>query len=379
MKALHITNWYPSGDNPHKVPFIKEHLMALQDYCENTIVHVEVQDDSSYVWKKHDYEISSWEHARLILTKKIPWRVKEYLSHRLLIKVLDEFDVNRKYDILNIHTAYPLCTKTKSLLAQLSIPLVFTEHWTAFHFNFNLPQKTKKLDRIKEIYRCNIPLITVSEALKRDISEFAGAEQKRSYVVPNVVDSEVFKASENEVNYPTFFMLNYWRSIKSPFVVLKAFDLFLKSFPTAKLRIGGYGPLWEEMENYVLANKLEENITLLGYQTKIQSAREMQNATAFVHAASYETFSVVTAESLMCGTPVIVSRIPAIEEFVNQNNGILVDGNEVEVWVNALTYVTQNPTKFDRKKISAETKAKFSKTAVGKTYYDTLLDIRNQY
>jgi L-malate glycosyltransferase len=376
MKILHITNWYYSEEEPNKVPFIKEHLKALQLVSENTLVHVEVQDDGKHQWKKTKGNISEWETYRILKTRKIPWKLKEILSSRLLLKTLKEYDVNQNFDVLNIHTAYPLCTSIKKILKKVTIPVVFTEHWTAFSFNFNLDENAKSLDTIRAIYKNDVPVITVSNTLGLDIKRFSRTEKLNYHIVPNVVNDEIFNYKENSVSdTPSFFMVNYWREIKSPFVIFEAFKQLLLTYPKAQLRVGGYGPLWSNMISFVEEHKLEKSIILLGKLEKVQIAEELQSITAFVHAAKHETFSVVTAEALMCGTPVAVSDLPCIAEYVNESNGILVKGD----WTTALKKMIQNKNLYNRKEISLAITNKFSKSAVADQYYNVLLNVKENH
>jgi glycosyltransferase involved in cell wall biosynthesis len=219
-------------------------------------------------------------------------------------------------------------------------------------------------------------LITVSDALRTDIEEFSGCEQKNAYVVPNVVDAELFfydpERKKGDAS-PVFFMLNYWRRIKSPFVLFEAFRAFLEEEPGAVLRVGGYGPLWEEMERYVHEKGLEERIQLIGRLSKGQVASEMQNADAFVHAASYETFSVVSAEALCCGTPVGVTHLPALTEFIHEKNGVLV--REGEDWRKVFSKLLEIKREESPERIAKEARESFSAAAVGERYYNVLKEL----
>lgn len=375
MRVLHITNWYYSKEEPHKVPFIREHLESLQPYCKNQLIHIEIKDDGRNLWKKYNGRLSDWESFRLIKTKKMPWRFKELLSSRLLLQTLKEIQANDNFDIINIHTAYPLCSKMEEILEYLNIPIAFTEHWTAFEFNFNLPEKTKSLNRIRKIYQQNIPVLTVSKALAEEIERFAQAERLTTWIVPNVIDKKIFHLKGTEIKgYPSFFMVNYWRDIKSPLIIFDAFREFLSANPKAKLRVGGYGPLWADMESYVEKHALQENIILLGKLSKESISKELQEITAFVHAAKHETFSVVTAEALMCGTPVVVSNLPCIAEFVDGENGILVNNN-LSDWVGAFHTIFINNKVYNRENISKAIEKRFSKKAVGGKYFSILQKI----
>lgn len=230
MKILHITNWNYSKKNPESFPFIKEHFEALQLFCENKLIHVEVVYCKKS-WFKIEKETLSIKEDSIIVYSRFAqnWRIKELLSHYTLLRFLKKIKVNQSYDLINIHKAYPLVTYTNKLLSFLKIPLVFTEHWTAFHFNFNLPKKTNKLNQIKKIYNSNTPVITVSKALGYDIRQFSKNKSLINYVVPNVVNSEIFKFKNKPITQePVFYMLNHWRTIKSPFILFDVFQLFLK-------------------------------------------------------------------------------------------------------------------------------------------------------
>ncbi|GAA4847786.1 glycosyltransferase family 4 protein [Algivirga pacifica] len=381
IKAIHIVNWFPNIDNPFETLFVREHVQSLAPYvAKNEVLHLEVvESEKDFVRLKH-YPLEGVEGFayRLYLTKKLARpAIKEFLTLLLLLWALRKYKVNKLFDILVFHVAYPLGTYTSLIKKVIKVPFVFLEHWTAYHFNFNMPKDTKKLDRIKRIFHHKVPLLTVSKALGEDIKSFSGAVDFPHYVLPNVVDANVFTChAEHKENMPQYFMVNFWRTIKSPFPAFEGFRKLLKEYPNAVLRVGGYGPLWKEMEQYVQKYSLEHNIILLGKLQKSQIAKEMQGITAFVHSTSYETFSVVTAEALLCGTPVVVSKIPAVAEFVHQDNGLLIEGSTTEDWYLGLKNLFVNRHKYDRVRISQEVTEKFSKEAVGKVFAAILSDVK---
>ena len=110
-----------------------------------------------------------------------------------------------------------------------------------------------------------------------------------------------------------------------------------------------------------------------GFISKTQIAKEFQKADLFLHGSEYETFSVVIAEALKCGTPVVASNVAAIPELINDNNGILVE-NKLTPWKNAI--VNALSMKYDQAEIAKEFKNKFGYEEVGnmllKTYKQNL-------
>ncbi len=379
-KVLHIANWYPNSANLLEALFVREHFRALDPHAEqNNLVHLQFVA-SNTLWRRSSSSMEDGSESVIIHTFLAKsWKLNELLTYWILSKILRKKLASTSYDVICFHIAYPLCRYMGRLKREFHVPMCIVEHWTAYHLNFNLPAGAKSLNPIRQIFSHNIPIITVSKALADDINHFSSLDFP-SYVVPNVVNDEVFDIVEGaKKEQISFFMVNYWRPIKNPMIIIQAFESLLDRFPGAKLTIGGYGPLYSQMNDYVQSKKLEHAISFLGEMSKEEIAAEMNKATAFVHSSSYETFSVVTAEALMCGTPVVVQDLPAIAEFVDNSNGILVQGYEIKTWVKALEKLISQRDKYDPVAIRTSVKNKFSKKAVGQEFAKVLAEIREGY
>jgi glycosyltransferase involved in cell wall biosynthesis len=253
--------------------------------------------------------------------------------------------------------------------------MVITEHWSGYHYNFNI-SNVKKRKKIQKIFQLQLPVITVSDALLKDIINFSKADFP-GYVIPNVIDTTIFKyvPYNRFSNNMNFLMVSQWKWPKDPFTVLKAWRKVLNIFPRAKLKIGGYGPQLHEMERLVEELHLQNRVSLIGRLTSEQIAYEMSKAEAFIHCSEYETFSVVCAEALCCGIPVIASNVGGISEYIHSYNGILVPENTPEVFSQSIINYVNNREKFEFKKIRDEAADKFSVEKAGKKYYSVLSEI----
>lgn len=306
------------------------------------------------------------------MSAPLPWRLVEVFSclgllYLILVRA-------RKYNIINVHIAYPLLTYFHIIKRLVRKPLVITEHWSGYHFNFG----TKKaLPRAQRIFAHKLPLLAVSNSLLADIQKFSGQTLSRTCVIPNCVDSNIFNYKERDIGeVQTFFMLSHWKRPKRPDLIIRAFSSFVRHEECRRnyrLRIAGYGPALPEIQKQIEELGLQNNVTVIGSLDPHAVACEMNNCTAFLHASEYETFSVVCAEAISCGTPVVASGVGAIPEFVNANNGILVSNNTVEGWTEALSVIANR--KFDRVTISQNAGQRFSFEAVGKKYYGFLNEI----
>ncbi len=375
LSILHIVNWYPNQRNPFEALWIQRQIKALNAHCSNTVLHIQVVPSNRFSCTRE----SDSNFRQIII--EIPvrnWRVVEWLTTLLLVYYLMIMRTRKRYDILNFHIAYPLLTYWHLLRKFYKIPVVINEHWSAYHFDFNVRQK-EKLHRIRKIFTRKIPVITVSKSLLDDLRRFANDANFQSYVIPNIVDNAVFKILDVPLQGKyTFFMLSLWKWPKDPFTIINAFSFLVKDGKSNfELRIGGYGPLEEAMKKLVIKLNLQNSVIFLGKLHSDEIANEMNKAQAFLHSSGYETFSVVCAEALCCGTPVIASSVGGIKELVDGTNGKLITANNTSAWYFALQNFVET-CKFDRISISKTSQHHFSSESVGLQYIRALEQVYDQ-
>ncbi|WP_421763188.1 glycosyltransferase [Ekhidna sp.] len=359
MKILHITSWFPHKENPKEALFIERHIAALGSIksIDQTVLHLSM-NPGAFRFRKEKSFLA--RHIQINIPVK-KWIVIELLSFVTLCWSLLRVKANT-FDIINFHVAYPNLTFWHWVKRWVKPKTVITEHWSAYHFNFGL---SKPPPRIKRIFRQNIPVISVSKALMHDIETFSEAKFPQ-YLVPNIVDTSVFKPNKKVNRKPNrLFMVAQWKKPKNPFLILQAFHSFSQNHHKAELIIGGYGPLLDEMKRLVSELKLTGAVNFLGKMNSEEIAFEMQQAAGFIHSSEYETFSIVCAEALSCGCPVIASKVGGIPEFVNETNGVLVEDQSEHAFSEAMRKLVSSNW-------SVETNDAFSPKKVAKTYYDVL-------
>jgi glycosyltransferase involved in cell wall biosynthesis len=234
-----------------------------------------------------------------------------------------------------------------------------------------------ELPRIQRIFKHGIPVITVSQSLAEDIKTFSRQPLLKSYLVPNVVDKANFHKYEECTpgGFRSFFMLSQWKWPKEPEVIIRAFSQVskLRKYQDHILRIGGFGILVTEMQALADSLGLNDRVVFLGSMNPETIAIEMNKCEAFLHCTQYETFSVVCAEALSCGAPVIASEVGGIAELIDSSNGILVKKNTIDDWFLALMNLSE--CKFDRMSISTSAHERFSPERVGLLYLNVLKEI----
>ena len=102
------------------------------------------------------------------------------------------------------------------------------------------------------------------------------------------------------------------------------------------LYIIGEGHLHPNLQKMINTFGLNEQIKLLGMMNRNEIGQIMQKSDAFVLASRVETFGVVYIEAMLAGLPVIATACGGPEEFVDEDNGILIPVDNVELLAKAM-------------------------------------------
>ena len=362
-KLLHITCWYPSDENDKEAIWIKNHVHSIAQYVQNEVLHLDIRPGKAWICSC----VSTKDCYHFKLRAPLPWAIMEVLNFFLLAYFL-QFDYRAKsYDIVNFHIAYPQLVYAKYLKFLLPNRVFITEHWSAYHLNFGV---YKPLPRIANIFKQGFSLITVSNALGKDIRIFCNMPNLPYHVVPNVVNTSVFFYNPIVDKEDFIFMVSGWKAPKDPFTVIEAFSQLRKVYPSLRLAIGGFGEQWSDMQHLSSTLQINQSIVWLGKLDSWQIANWQQRSRLFIHCSHYETFSVVVAEALCCGTPVVASAVGGINELLTASNGIKVEENSKQNWQNAIAKALQK--NYDYQAIAKKASTRFSYEAVGSKYIEVI-------
>ncbi len=102
--------------------------------------------------------------------------------------------------------------------------------------------------------------------------------------------------------------------------------------------------------------KLQNNITFTGFVSNENIPEFYKSSDAFILNSNFETFSIVTAEALANGLPVIITKCRGPEFYVNESNGIKIDKNSIAQLASAIESIIENYNSYNRFAISENIK-----------------------
>lgn len=370
MRVLHITNWYPHAQDPLGCLFVKRHIDALRISGEHDVWQVCVRHTRRWGWRSKPLHAD--REFRLDGPFRSYWLI-EQLSFLLLLWAWITRDRSRTYDLVNIVIAYPNATRITLLRRLFGVPVTLTEHWTAYHFSFRATGRG--LDRIRNIFRHGVPVVVVSRSLAADIERFSGGHEIPFHIVDNVVDERFSHTASAMMEPGRFFAIGGLRPPKRMDVLLEAIARARAAGFPASLRIAGIGEQLHALRAQAHALGIADHVAFLGEVDAQHVATELRAAHALLHASEHETYSVVCAEALCCGTPVVASAVGPVPTFVNTGNGALVDSNAAELWAHTITTEWDRLLAIDRASIATTMRERTSAVNVGRAFNGILRSI----
>jgi glycosyltransferase involved in cell wall biosynthesis len=132
----------------------------------------------------------------------------------------------------------------------------------------------------------------------------------------------------------------------------------------------------DDIKNFIKINKIEESIKLLGFLNE-DSNVIMNSLDLLVFATrNWDGWSLVAAEAMSVGVPVISTRVGATTEFINNDNGYLIDPNSVQDMKKAFIDFIDNYQQWEKRAVFAKNDIKkYDAKIFSKIYRETIIKL----
>ena len=367
MKVLFFSCWYPTRYNSSNGIFVKEHataaviggnsvaVLALNVVADKKLFSVEKESylDENKI-PTHIIHLKSRFYKWIYINPVFMyWFVKRYFAKNILPSF--------KPDILHSNVISPAAIMGYWLSKKYNLPHVISEHWTELD---KFMRKNVFASKGKRAYKSASAVVAVSKFLKKKLTKYLGSDET-IHVIPNVVSKTIFSYKPKSKNDGLVFSaVASWIYPKVPSFFVNALAVIAAESATPiTLHIVGDGLLLADIKQR--AASLGFKIIFHEYQPKEKVAALFHQSDFFLHSSYDETFSVIIAEALLTGTPVVASNVGAVPELVNPSNGILTENTHHD-WVNSIRKIMQ--IKFEHQKIREDFQDRFSYESIGEKF-----------
>jgi len=285
-----------------------------------------------------------------------------------------------KPTILHIHGCF------KEMLAMRYPPLLRVRKYLP-QYRTNYLQGLVRLWLIRR-YLPSLKDIFIS-AHSKQIEYFKGKKPSigdKLSPIPLSIDTELFKPMERRTareilglpqEHFIILFVGGLDPLKSPQLLLQAFSIFKKQFPNSLLLYIGKGSLEELLRKKAERLGLTGDVLFLGRVPNERLLLFYNASDVFVLPSHYEGMSVVALESLACGTPIVVTEINGVSDFIKDGvqGFILKEANEDTI-VDALLKARKLPP--ETRELCRNVALQFSPQNVGKLVYEKLLSLLSE-
>ncbi len=220
------------------------------------------------------------------------------------IKLVRGFDP----DVIHLHNVGSLITPTAVILSKFfnnMDRIVLTPH----HHEEGSRIDTKAMwmlykPVLRRILRVINRVHTVSQFERLLVLRDFGID---SVVIPNGVSEDVYDIKREDPDLPTVTYAGRVEEYKRVDLAVRAVAK-AQEFLGVKIRfkVIGDGPAIGGIKR--LARELGVELMHTGFLPRVDYLRELATSTVFINLSKYEAFSIVTAEALALGLPVVIAR-----------------------------------------------------------------------
>lgn len=187
-----------------------------------------------------------------------------------------------------------------------------------------------KYSKIKMLIKClwkislrnNDIILANSNYSKQQFIEHINKNLKIK-VIYNPFDNHLFYFKEKTNSLFTIIYAGRFTKGKNLIKWLEISSAIHKEFPNIKFSLIGNGPVKDQIEEFIDTNDQRGYVTILEYQEDIY--KYLQEASILLFLSQYESFGNIVVESILCGTPVIVSNIPSMKEIFEDHPNFVVN------------------------------------------------------
>lgn len=322
--------WYPTKEDMLLGNFVQNHAKAIATLADVIVIHpipsknktrtIEEKDNNSF----HEIFVTYPIIKQSILNKS-----------RLFLSIMKSYRIGIQYaikkyglpDICHVHIITKNILPAIQLQYKYNIPFIITEHWSRYlpeneDFNNKIQQWMVKFFAKKAV-----AITTVSPILANAMQKLGIKNQY--FIIPNVLDENIFRLNNtlpnNDEQKSILMIIHFDDNSKNWKDVISTIALLSKKRKDFRLDIIGDG------KEKPLAIQLVEKLQISNFVC-FHSTIPNENIPEYFHKccfsllfSNFETQGLVLIESIACGKPIVASRLPAIEQSIGTENGILVE------------------------------------------------------
>jgi len=295
-----------------------------------------------------NYQVENIEGLSVYRVPFIPIYPLHVHLHSIFVNKLIR-RLEKNLDIMHLHT--PICQ-----MPDTELPLILTVH-TPLLVDSRLVERLdpysislKIFTRFffateRKLMQTVNPITTLTKSTSEQLREY-GLNPEHIYVLGSGVDNVLFRIKRNTLHSSETYILYTGRLTyrKGLFDLLESAKYVTKERPEVYYVLSGKGPLLSPLMHKAKKLGLGGSFRFLGHVPRSALLNYYKNATVFILPSYQEGLPISLLEAMACGLPVVVTRIGAFLEIIEDRvTGIVVPPRSPKELANATLLLLNDP------------------------------------
>lgn len=274
--------------------------------------------------------------------------IDDYKAYKKLKKVISEINP----DIVHIHSS-KAGILARLAIRKLKIPCVYNAHGWSFSMKCSEAKKQIYASAEKVCAKYTDMIVNISTYEQNLALEYKVANSQKMTVIYNGIDLNKYSRgySRNEIlsklgipeNAYVIGMVGRITEQKSPQTFISIAKEISNIFENAYFILVGDGDLIEEIQRSIEEKQLKDKVIITGWTNEV--AKYISTFDVAILTSKWEGFGLVLAEYMASGKPIVASNVGGIPNVISHNhNGILIEPNDVEGFINAIIKIKEDKT-----------------------------------
>ncbi|GEM_PF-939390 len=370
-------SWYPNKDCILSANFIQKHVNVIAEKNNIAVAYAHGTADLKKTFDLVCENINGVETIvcyyklnKIPVIKTIINGFRYFIAHCSAIS--KGYKGLGKIDFIHVHVLTRAAIIPFFMKVFMNIPYFISEQSTRYVREGGFNGYFRKLLTML-IVKKSLGISVISEAL-RDGMNSHKLIHENFFIIPNCVNNQIFYPShdknKNDSRWRFLHVSRLEQKAKNVKGILDSIKLLGMKNQQVELHIVGDGPERIEMEAYRDSLELT-NVLFHGNLHGVQLVEQYHKADLFILFSNYETQAVVVTEALFCGLPVIATKLPALQEYLHEENSKLVNVNDKNSLVlTLLDFIDGKLAFWGKDKISEEAYQRFSNDCIKQKFIE---------
>ncbi|XP_058111372.1 phosphatidylinositol N-acetylglucosaminyltransferase subunit A isoform X3 [Magnolia sinica] len=259
----------------------------------------------------------------------VPWR--PFIMQNTLptfygtLPIIRTILIRERISLVHGHQAFStLCHEALMHARTMGYKVVFTDHSLYGFADIGSIHMNKVLQfTLADVNQA----ICVSHTSKENTVLRSGLPPEKVFVIPNAVDTAMFKPAPKRVSYDEIVIVVISRLVyrKGADLLVEVIPEVCRLFSNVRFIVGGDGPKRVRLEEMREKHSLQDRVEMLGAVPHAQVRSVLISGHIFLNSSLTEAFCIAILEAASCGLLTVSTRVGGVPEVLPDDMIVLAE------------------------------------------------------